>query len=159
MIKGKNVVKEKDCDDTQEEERLSKNLKGLCWYLVRSIYVIFTECVCTCLISRLSVELLEIIWVGELFCSVAKSHLFVTPRTVACQAPLFMGLLRQEYWSGLPFPSSEDLPDLVIRSASPALAGRFFTTEPPGKPLSILKITHLQIQKGVRREKTVIYIC
>ena len=50
------------------------------------------------------------------------------------QAPLFLGFPRQEYWSGLPFLSTEDLPDPWIEPVSPALAGRFFTTEPPGKP-------------------------
>ena len=53
--------------------------------------------------------------------------------TVACQAPLSMGFSRQEYWGGLPFPTSGDLPDPGIEPASPALEGRFFTTEPPGK--------------------------
>ena len=53
---------------------------------------------------------------------------------IACQAPLSMEFFRQEYWSGLPFPSSEDLPDPGIEPTSPALAGEFFTTEPPGKP-------------------------
>ena len=43
------------------------------------------------------------------------------------------GFSRQEYWSGLPFPSSGDLSDAEIEPASPALAGRFFTTEPPRK--------------------------
>ena len=57
-------------------------------------------------------------------------QLFVTPWTVACRAPLSMGFSRQEYWSGLPFPPPGDLPP-----ASPALAGRFFTTESPGKPV------------------------
>jgi len=57
----------------------------------------------------------------------------VTPWTVACQAPLSMGFPRQEYWSGLPFPSP-DLPDPEIEPMSPALAGRFFTAEPRGKP-------------------------
>ena len=60
-----------------------------------------------------------------------------TPWTVAHQAPLPMGFSRQEYWSGLPFPSLGDLPDLEMKSASPAspaLAGGFFTTEPHGKP-------------------------
>jgi len=52
----------------------------------------------------------------------------------SCQAPLSVGFSRQEYWSGLPFPSLEDLPDPGTEPASPALAGRFFTTEPPGKP-------------------------
>ena len=63
------------------------------------------------------------------------SDSFVTPWTVTCQAPLSMGYPRQEYWSGLPFPSPGDLLDLRIESASPALADRFFTTEPPGKPV------------------------
>ena len=53
--------------------------------------------------------------------------LFVTPWTVAHQAPLSFGLPRQEYWSGLPFPSPGDLPDLGTESVSPALAGGFFT--------------------------------
>ena len=69
---------------------------------------------------------------------VTKSYsALATPWTVACQAPLSMGFSRQEYTSGLPFPSPEDLPDPGIEPASPmlpALSGRFFTTEPPGKP-------------------------
>ena len=57
--------------------------------------------------------------------------------TVVHQVPLFMGFPRQEYWNELPFPSPGDLPDPGIGSASlrsPALAGRFFTAEPPEKP-------------------------
>ena len=53
--------------------------------------------------------------------------------TRACQPPLSTGLPRQEYWSGLSFPSPGDLPDPGIKSMSPALACEFFTTEPPGK--------------------------
>ena len=63
-------------------------------------------------------------------------QLFVTLWTVACQAPLPMGFSRQEYWSGLPFPSPGDIPDTGIKPgslASPALAVGFFTTVPPGK--------------------------
>ena len=52
-----------------------------------------------------------------------------------CQAPLSMGFSRQEHWSGLPCPPPKDLPYPGIKTASAALAGRFFTTEPPGKPL------------------------
>ena len=61
----------------------------------------------------------------------------MTPCTVACQAPLSMGFPKQEYWSGLPFPSPGDLPNPGIKPMSPvapALAGRFFTTEPPRSP-------------------------
>ena len=61
-------------------------------------------------------------------------QLFVTPWTVAFQAPLSRELSRQEYWSGLPFPLPEDLPDPGIEPVSPALTGGFFTTETPGKP-------------------------
>ena len=46
-------------------------------------------------------------------------QLFATPWTVACQAPLSMGFFRQEYWSGLPFPSPGDLPDPGIKHTSP----------------------------------------
>ena len=53
---------------------------------------------------------------------------------VAHQASLSMGFPRQDYWNGLPFPSLGDLPNLGIELPSPALAGRFFTAEPPGKP-------------------------
>ena len=45
------------------------------------------------------------------------------------------GIFIQEYWGGLPFPTSGDLPEPGIEPVSPALAGRFLTTEPPGKPL------------------------
>ena len=62
-------------------------------------------------------------------------NIFATPWTVALQAPLSMGFCRQEYWSGLPFSSPEDLPNPGIETSSPALAGGFFTSEPPGKPL------------------------
>ena len=64
-------------------------------------------------------------------------RLFATPWTVAHQAPLSMGVSRQEYWSGLPHPSPGDLPDPEIEPkslTSPALAGGFFTIEPPGNP-------------------------
>ena len=67
-----------------------------------------------------------------------KSDSFVTPGTVACQAPLSMGLPRQDYWSGLPFTPPWNLPDLGIKTTSslafPALVDGFFTTGPPRKP-------------------------
>ena len=63
------------------------------------------------------------------------SDSFATPWTVARQAPPSLGFSRQEYWSGLPFPSPGGLPGSRIKLVSPGLAGRFFTTKPPGKPL------------------------
>ena len=59
------------------------------------------------------------------------SNYFVTMWTVARQAPLSMGFPRQEHQSELPFPSPGDLPNPGIKPASSALAGGFFTTEPP----------------------------
>ena len=61
-------------------------------------------------------------------------QLFATPWTVTYQAPLSMGFSRQEYWSGLPFPSPGDLPDPGTEPVSPALQADALTSEPPGKP-------------------------
>ena len=68
------------------------------------------------------------------------SNSFAAPWTVACQAPLFLGFFRQKYWSGLPFPSPEDLLYPGIKPESLALAGRFFTAEPPGKPIQSRRV-------------------
>ena len=66
--------------------------------------------------------------------------LFATPWTVAYQAPWFKGFSRQEYWSGLPFPSPGDLPNPGIKLRSPALQTDALPSEPLGKPyLSIVR--------------------
>ena len=80
---------------------------------------------CCCLVAKLCPTLLQ-------------------PRTVACQAPPSTGSSRQEYWSGLPFPSLKDLLNPRNEPASPALAGRFFTTEPQERPLQYLKVKGAQ---------------
>ena len=64
-------------------------------------------------------------------------RLFVTPWSIACQAPLSLGFSRQEYWSGLPFFSPGDLPDPGVKSRSPVEQARSLQCEPPGKPTSI----------------------
>ena len=67
-----------------------------------------------------------------------------TPRTIAHQAPLSIGFSRQAYWSGLLLsPPGRDLSDPGIKSASPALAGGFFTTEPPGKSCNVLGLGNI----------------
>ena len=69
--------------------------------------------------------------------SLSHVPLIATPWTVARQAPLSLGFSKQECWSWLPLPPSGDLPDPGIQPAPPvasALAGRFFTSEPAGKP-------------------------
>ena len=59
--------------------------------------------------------------------SLGRVRLFATPWTIAYQAPQSLEFSRQEYWSGLPFPSPGDLPDLGIESGSPALRADAFT--------------------------------
>ena len=80
--------------------------------------------------------------VEQLILSLSKilSHMWIIFRNELFkrenrQALLRMEISRQEYWSGLPFPAPGDSPDPGIQPTSPALAGRFFTTVPPGKPL------------------------
>ena len=65
--------------------------------------------------------------------SLSRVRLFATPWTVAYQAPS-MRFSRQEYWSGLPFPSPADLPDRGNEPGSPALQADALPSEPPGKP-------------------------
>ena len=65
------------------------------------------------------------------------SDSFASPWTVAHQAPLSLGFPRQEYWSGLSFPSPGDLSDPGTEPVSPALVGGFLATEPRGKPAYI----------------------
>ena len=76
--------------------------------------------------------------------TLSRVWLCAIPWTVARQAPLSLEFSRQEYWSGLPFPSPGDLPHGGTERASPTLAGRFFTNKPPGKPLNgnVLNMPH-----------------
>ena len=77
-----------------------------------------------------------IVYVCELSCV----GLFAVSCTLTRQASLSMGFPKQKYWSGLPFPTPGDRPDPGIEPVSlvsPALAGGFFTTVPPGKPTGI----------------------
>ena len=64
-------------------------------------------------------------------------RLFMTPWTVAYQAPPSMEFSRQQYWSGLPFSSQGDLPDPGIEPGSPALQPDALPSEPPGKLMNI----------------------
>ena len=64
--------------------------------------------------------------------SLSRVRLFATPWTVAPQAPPYMGLSRQEYWSGLPFPSLGDIPDPGIEPSSPALQADALPSELKG---------------------------
>ena len=81
-----------------------------------------------------------------------------TPWTAAHQAPLSMGFSRQEYWSGLPFPSPGDLPDPGIEPRSPTLQADPLTSAPPGKPLntriqSLRRPQRFQGRKGSQVER------
>ena len=66
--------------------------------------------------------------------SLSRVRPFATLWTVAHQAPQSVGFSRQEYWSGLPFPSPGDLPNPGIEPRSPTLQADTLTSEPPGKP-------------------------
>ena len=80
-------------------------------------------CVCVCLIC-----------IYPMPSQFSPVQLFATLWTVAFQSPLSMGFSWQECWIVLPFPPLGDLPNPKIKPVSLALAGGFFTTEPPGKP-------------------------
>ena len=93
------------------------------WYTLQwNCFHWIQECLCACVLSR--------VW------------LFATPWTAAHQAPLSMEFSRQEYWSGLPFLLAGDLPDPGIQPISLALAGRFFTIEPPRKLIGMPKFPY-----------------
>ena len=86
----------------------------------------------------------------------SRVRLFVILWTVTHQAPLSMGFSRQEYWSGLHFLLQGNLPNSGIKSASPAspaLAGGFFTTEPPGKPWRWLALFFLACLLKKKKKK------
>ena len=91
--------------------------------------------------------------------SLSHVQLFVTPWTVAYHAPPSMGYSRQEYWSGLPFPSPGDLPDPGIEPRSPALQADALPSELPGKPHIIyIYNIHFQIFSLKRYYKILCYI-
>ena len=68
--------------------------------------------------------------------------------TVACQAPLSMGILQQEYWSGLLCPPPEDLPNPRIKPRSPTVQADSLSHEPPGKPMNI-GVSSLSLLQGI----------
>ena len=83
-------------------------------------------CVCVCVCARVRTRARAQ--------SLSHVQLFVTPWTGACQAPISLKIFKQEYWTGLPFPTPGDLPDQGIEPASlasPALSHGFFITAPP----------------------------
>ena len=94
----------------------------------------------------------------------SRVWLFLTPWTVARQAPLSMEFSRQEYWSGLSFPPLGYLPDPEIEPGSPeapALTREFFTPEPPGKPPfpQLLWLNETLLSKGLFFLKVYLFGC
>ena len=79
------------------------------------------------------------LFVRLLFSRYVVSDSFETIWTVACQAPLSMGFLSQEYCNGLPCPSPRHFPNPGTESISPTWQLDFFTPEPPGKPQHLRK--------------------
>ena len=74
-------------------------------------------------------------------------HIIYAPWTIACQPPLSMEFSRQEYWSGLPFPSPWDLLKPGIKPGFPALQADSYLSKPPGKPLE-LEYQHTNVAGG-----------
>ena len=90
------------------------------------------------------------LWVWKLLSGI---QLFVIPWTVACRVPLSMEFSRQEYWSGLPFPSPRDLLNPGIKPRYPALCADALPSKQPGKPLGQIiqvwpKSNHLWLYSG-----------
>ena len=79
--------------------------------------------------------------------SLSCVQLFATPWTIAYQAPSSMGFSRQGFWSGLPFPSPEDLPNPGIKPGSPILQADALSSEPPGKPLLFKEISFIWLYR------------
>ena len=79
--------------------------------------------------------------------SLSRVQLFVTPWTVAYQAPQSMGFSRQECWSGLPFPSPGDLPNPGIEPWSPTLQADALLSEPPGKPKEDIQMVNKHMKR------------
>ena len=77
-------------------------------------------------------------------CMLSHVRLCVTPRAVACQAPLSMGFSRQEYWSGLPCPPPGDLLSPGIEPVSPELQVDSLPVEQPGSPVEMQMDTKIQ---------------
>ena len=88
---------------------------------------------CFCFQKERKAKLLSRVW------------LFATPWTAASQAPPSMGFSRQEYWSGLPFPSPGDLPNSGIEPGSPSLQVDALPSKPPGKPIFLKKFLFCSI--------------
>ena len=76
--------------------------------------------------------------------SLSRVRLFVTPWTIAYQAPRSMGFSRQECWSGLPFSSPGNLPDPGIEPRSPTLQANALPSEPPGKLENVVQFSSVQ---------------
>ena len=82
--------------------------------------------------------------------SLSHFRLFATPWTIAYQNPPSMGFSRQEYWSGLPFPSPGDLPDPGIEPGSPALQADALPSEPPGRSLYTFTFSQILVDSRVK---------
>ena len=72
--------------------------------------------------------------------SFSRVQLLATPWAAVYQAPPSMGFSRQEYWSGLPFPSPGDLPDPGMEPGSPTFQADALISEPPGKPFALIEV-------------------
>ena len=101
---------------------------------------VYARLVFLCIPVFFVIRSIRSVWSAPLAAVLTHVQPFGIPWTIAHQAPLSVRFSRQEYWSGLPFPSPGDLPDPGIEPTSLALAGGFFTTAPPGMPQHCLNL-------------------
>jgi len=116
----------------------------LCVCVFLCVCLCVCVCVCVCVCLCVSVCVLCYLMLSPNFPDpkikkvkvklLSRVQLFATPWTIAYQASPSLGFSRQEYWSGLPFPSPGDLPNSGIKPGSPTLEADALTSEPPGKP-------------------------
>ena len=81
--------------------------------------------------------------------SLSRVRLFETPWTIVCKAPLSVEFSRQEYWSGLPFPSPGDLPHPGIEPKSPTLRADALPSEPPGNACEVHSLVSDPEETGI----------
>ena len=134
------TVASQDCGYLWEEQLLEGGFKG--WSCCFELGARYTHGLSMWKLTNSTLRHMHVLNVYCCYCSVVSDS-FAVPLTVACQAPLSTGFPRQEYWSGLPFPPPGDISDPGIEHTSPALADRFFTTEPQGS----LNVYYTSIKK------------
>ena len=141
--------------DTQNFVCGDWNLSLFCWKSIISWCCIVTSLHVSQMLSN-DFHYFELLCV---LCHFSHVRLFVTPWTVAPQAPLSKGFSRQEYWSGLPFPPSEDLPDPGMEPVSPAQQADFYHWATREDHFELIKLYWERLRRKVFSSHKVLSCC